>query len=378
MTTNTILNSFPGYEYSPYKIDPSRYTTEPTSGYSIYMGEDPSEGGYVFADPGIYFNVTSFDVAGMHPASILALNKFGEYTQRYRDIRDARLAIKHHDYDTAKTMLDGKLAPYLTDESEADKLSKALKLVLNSTYGFCSAKFDNPFKDSRDLDNIVAKRGALFMIGLKHEILNRGFKVVHCKTDGIKVAEANTEIADFIYDYGKKYAYDFEIEAEYERFCLVNKSVYVAKEKNGHWTATGAQFQVPYIFKTLFSREPLAFEDLCVSKEVTSALYLDFNEGLPEGQHNYTFIGKVGNFCPIVPGAGGGDLLREKDGKYNNATGAKGYKWMEAEMVRNLGLQDKIDMSYYQQMADEAIDTIKQFGDYELFVSDEPVSELPF
>lgn len=373
------LNAFPGYEFSPYGIDPERYTVAPpVTGKSIYMGEDPSEGGYVFADPGIHYMVKTYDVGGLHPASILALNKFGEYTQRYRDIRDARIAIKHHEYDKAKTMLDGKLAPYLTDEKDADQLSKALKLVLNSTYGFCSATFDNPFKDSRDLDNIVAKRGALFMITLKNEVLKRGYKVIHCKTDSIKVADPDEEIEEFIYSFGEKYGYEFEIESEYERICLVNRAVYVAKEKNGHWTATGAQFQEPYVFKTLFSHEPVIFEDLCQTKSVTSALYLDFNEGLPEGQHNYTFIGKVGNFCPMVPGAGGGDLLREKDGKYNNATGAKGYKWMEAEMVRNLGLQDKIDMSYYQQMADEAIDTIKQFGDYELFVSDEPVSELPF
>ncbi len=373
-----IINSFPGYEFNPRGIEPSRYEEEPVTGKSIYMGEDPSEGGYVYAKPGIHFCVTTYDVAGLHPASILALNKFGDYTQRYRDIRDARIAIKHHDYEKAKTMLDGKLAPYLTDEKDADQLSKALKLVLNSTYGFCSATFDNPFKDSRDLDNIVAKRGALFMITLKHEVMKRGYSVIHCKTDSIKVADPDEKIEKFIYEFGEKYGYEFEIESEYDRICLVNRAVYIAREKNGKWTATGAQFQEPYVFKTLFSHEPVTFEDLCQTKSVTSALYLDFNEGLPEGEHNYTFVGKVGSFCPMVPGAGGGDLLREKDGKYNNATGAKGYKWMEAEMVRNLHLEDQIDMSYYTRMADEAIDTIKEFGDYELFVSDEPISELPF
>lgn len=370
MTTNTILNSFPGYEYSKFRIDPKRYKSPPTSGYSIYMGEDPSEGGYVYSDPGIYYNVISFDVSGMHPASILALNKFGEYTQRYKEIRDARIAIKHHEYDKAKTMLDGKLAPYLVDEKDADRLSKALKLVLNSTYGFCSASFDNPFRDSRDLDNIVAKRGALFMITLKNEILNKGFKVVHCKTDGIKVVDPSEELYKFIFEFGKKYGYEFEIEAEYERFCLVNKAVYIAKEKNGEWTATGAQFAVPYVFKILFSHEPIVFEDLCETKSVETALYLDFNEGLNEDEHNYQFVGRVGLFCPMIEGAGGGLLMREKDGKYNAATGTKGYRWMESEMVKNLHLEDKIDRSYYDRLVSEAKDTINQFGDFEIFVSE--------
>lgn len=419
-----ICNSFPGYEFSPYGIDKSRYEAEPTTGKSIYMGEDPSEGGYVFAKPGMYTNVVTYDVAGLHPASILALNKFGEYTQRYRDIRDARIAIKHHDFEKARNMLDGKLAKYLTDESDADKLSKALKLVLNSTYGFCSATFDNPFKDSRDLDNIVAKRGALFMISLKNEVIKQGFEVIHCKTDSIKIADTNDQIAEFISAYGIKYGYEFEVESEYEKICLVNRAVYVAKERNGHWTATGAQFAVPYVFKTLFSHEPIIFEDLCETKSVTSALYLDFNESLPDVTaaekelakwekdvkasgmtpseirdilnnpipgsevealqkdiskgHRYQFVGRVGLFCPMQEGAGGGLLMREKDGKYSAATGTKGYRWMEAEMVRNLGLEDKIDRSYYDALVEEARDTINKFGDFELFVSDEPVPELPF
>lgn len=370
---------FPGYEYSPYGIDPKRYTGKIAKGKSIYRGCDPSEGGRVYANPGMYFNVALLDIQSMHPSSIENLNLFGPYTKNFSDIKLARVLIKHKEYDKAKELFGGKLAKYLDDPSQAKALSNALKTAINSVYGLTSAVFENPFRDPRNIDNIVAKRGALFMIELQLTLESMGYTVASIRTDSIKIPEADQKVIDFVMDFGKKYGYIFEHEATYDRMCLVNESTYIAKDKSdGHWTATAAQFQEPYVFKTLFSHEPVTFEDLCQTKSVTSALYLDFNEGLPEGQHNYTFIGKVGNFCPMVPGAGGGDLLREKDGKYNNATGAKGYKWMEAEMVRNLGLQDKIDMSYYQQMADEAIDTIKQFGDYELFVSDESVSELPF
>ena len=144
------------------------------------------------------------------------------------------------------------------------------------------------------------------------------------------------------------------------------------KKKGGQWTATGTQFQIPYVFKRLFSKEDLVFEDLFVTKSVTSTLYLDMNEGMGEDEHNYIFIGKVGQFCPIKPGCGGGVLYREKDGKYYAATGTKGYRWLESEMVMEMNKMHDIDESHFIAMADDAIEAIKKHGDYDWFVSDEP------
>lgn len=63
----------------------------------------------------------------------------------------------------------------------------ALKIPINSVYGMTSARFDNKFKDPRNIDNIVAKRGSLFMIDLKHFVQEQGFVVAHIKTDSIKI-----------------------------------------------------------------------------------------------------------------------------------------------------------------------------------------------
>ena len=364
---------FPGYKYE--------------FGKSTYRGEEVGEGGYVYAEPGMYGNVALLDIASMHPASIIAEQLFGtEFTKRFQDIRDARVAIKHKDFDAARKMLDGKLAKYLEDENAAADLAQALKIAINSVYGLTSAGFDNPFRDRRNIDNIVAKRGALFMINLKHEVQKRGYTVAHVKTDSIKIPNANEKIIQFVMDYGKMYGYTFEHEATYDRMCLVNDAVYIAKYKDGkhagEWTATGKQFQVPYVFKTLFSKEPVVFEDLCEAKEVKTALYLDKNEDLPEGEHDYKFIGKVGSFCPIKPGRGGGELLREgkdKDGnvKYSSATGAKGHRWLEAEQVKLLDMGNAIDMSYHNKLVDDAVDTISQYGDFAKFVADEPYIDFP-
>lgn len=346
-------------------------------GKSTYRDEEVGEGGYVYSEPGMYGNVALLDIASMHPSSIVAEDLFGrEYTQRFNDILQTRIAIKHKEFDKARNMLNGALEKYLTDESAASDLAQALKIAINSVYGLTSANFTNPFRDPRNKDNIVAKRGALFMINLKHEVQKRGFTVAHIKTDSIKIPDASPEIIQFVMEYGKMYGYTFEHEATYDRMCLVNDAVYIAKYKDGkhagEWTATGTQFAVPYVFKKLFTKEPVCFEDMCETKSVTSALYLGDEETVK-------FVGKVGRFCPIKPGCGGKELLREnkdKDGnvKYTSATGAKGYFWLESEVVKSLGKEDDIDRLYYDRLVDAAVDTITQYGDFEWFVSDEPYS----
>lgn len=392
----SLLPYFPGYTYE--------------AGKSIYRGEEVGEGGYVYAEPGMYTNVALLDIASMHPSSGIAECIFGpKYTRRFRDLKTGRICVKHEDWNRLETLLDGKLVPFvqkiINGLMKAKELSNGLKTPINSVYGLTSANFDNPFRDLRNKDNIVAKRGALFMIDLKYEVQKRGFTVAHIKTDSIKIPDATPEIIQFVMDFGKKYGYDFEHEATYEKMCLVNDAVYIAKYDSGEWTATGAQFAVPYVFKTLFSREPIEFNDLCETKSVKSAIYLDMNETLPdvtaeekeldklekqfkkelisEGEykvnkdslmriietgHDYRFVGKVGNFCPVLKGNGGGLLVRDQNGKYYNVAGTTGYRWLESELIRGVN-EEYIDRSYYNVLVDAAVDTISQYGDFEWFVS---------
>ena len=274
----------------------------------VEVDEEIGEGGRVYAVPGIHKDVITFDVASMHPSSIIAENGFGKYTERFKQLLDIRIAIKHKDYDKAKKMLDGKLAKYLNDPEQADALSQALKIAINSVYGLTAAGFDNKFRDPRNKDNWVAKRGALFIETLRLKVIEMGGYVVHIKTDSIKVVRPTEKIKKFIMDYGKQWGYNFEVEDIYDKMCLVNDAVYIAlrnKEDPGwlkecrkakkkaeetgkpyveptRWSATGAQFAHPYVFKTLFSHRPIEFRDLCETKTVTSALYLDFNENLSD------------------------------------------------------------------------------------------------
>ena len=157
-------------------------------------------------------------------------------------------------------------------------------------------------------------------------------------------------------------------------------------------------------------------DTMCETKSVTSSLYLDMNEVLPDvskledevaalkkkyadanGDYPFDvddeiqtktseiakgnddhFIGKVGQFCPIKPGCGGGILLRETENKktgekgYAAATGSKGFRWLESEMVKQLDKQNDIDRAYYNNMVGEAVKSLSVYGDFERFAADEP------
>lgn len=398
-----LSQMFPGYTFD--------------NGKSMYRGIEVGEGGFVYAEPGIYHNIALLDIASMHPTSIEQLNLFGDkYTKVFSEIKSARLAIKHKDMDKLSQLLDGKLVKYVNDANfNLKDLSNALKTVINSVYGLTSAKFDNKFRDPRNIDNIVAKRGALFMVDLLNAVQEKGYTVAHIKTDSIKIPDADDKIIKFVMDFGKKYGYEFEHEATYEKMCLVNDAVYIAKYADGDhefeipatgekimtsWTATGTEFAVPYVFKSLFTKSKIKFDDLCVTKSVETSLYLDMNEELPDVTeaekelkkvlkedpideeaardlkeaiskgHNYIFVGRIGQFCPIKKGCGGGELysLRGED-NYYAVQGTKGYRFLESETVKTLKKEKDIDDSYFIDLANDSIKHIEEFGSYDEFIS---------
>ena len=361
-----LSKEFPGYKFD-FKEG------------SSYHGETVGEGGYVYADPGMYDNVTVLDVVSMHPTSIEVLNLFGPYTKNFTALKEARVAIKRKEYDRVCQMFGGRLEPFVTKPHEgydiqgANELAYALKIIINSVYGLTAAKFPNKFKDPNNIDNIVAKRGALFMIDLKRAVQKKGATVVHIKTDSIKIPNASPEIISFVQDFGHRYGYEFELDAVYDKFCLVNDAVYVARSGD-RWTAVGAQFQHPYVFKALFTNEEITFDDLCETKSVTQGtMYLDFEmEDHDPTTETMVHVGRTGSFVPVR--SGGGNLWRVKDGKFYAVTGTKGYFWITRE-VANLrrGSEEDIsqvdvDLDYFENLKQKALEAIDYYGSFDRFV----------
>jgi hypothetical protein len=332
-----LREQFPGYAFDQFA---------PGKEKSTYKGQKVGEGGWVKSKPGMYERVALFDVASMHPSSIIALNMFGKFTPNFKALMDQRLEAKRL----------GKTDP------DQRALSDALKIVINSVYGLTAASFPNMFRDPRNIDNIVAKRGALFMVDLVEYLEGKGLEVVHVKTDSVKVVVPDWIEEDALFamvqEFGALYDYDFEHEATYERFCLVNDAVYVCRN-DGVWSATGAQFQHPVVFKSLFSGEEMVAQDYVEVKQVQKGvMYLRSEiEGTDQ------FVGRFGAFVPVI---GGRILLRIDGDKESAVTGTKGHLWELDELAINSDTFD-IDMSYFVNLVDDARDAIEKFGSYAEF-----------
>lgn len=357
---------FPGYKYS--------------KGVSTYLGEEVGEGGYVYAEPGVHTDVALLDVASMHPTSIITMNMFGPYTKRYSDLMEARLAVKHGEFEKLDTLLDGALKPFVGEGSDlsANDLSEALKLVINTVYGYTKASFKNPFLDPRNIDNIVAKRGALFMVDLKHFVQEKGFSVAHIKTDSIKIPNADEQIIQEVIEFGARYGYTFEHETTLKVMALVNRAVYIAQDTNpktgeSYWTATGKMFQQPYVFSKMFGDGDVAFEDLGEARHVKQgSIYIEseeafaqFNEESEEvtPEERITqmhFIGRTGVFYPVLEGCGGGNLWRVMDGELYSVANTKGYLWKEAHLTR----PEEVDYAYFDDTVVKAMQAIVGVGSY--------------
>ena len=384
---------FPGYEYHPEGIDKERYSTEPgtkiSTRKSIYMGEDPSEGGFANCpQPGVYFKVGLFDIVSMHPHSAIRLKIFGEeITKRFENLVEGRVAVKHirEVGDDAYKEAIRRLGPIVEEifdgvkpedvKAKAKAVANALKTAINSVYGLTSAKFDNKLRDPKNVDNIVAKYGALFMITLKHKVQEMGYTVVHIKTDSIKIANVDDNIKKFIMDFGKKYGFTFEHEATYSKMCIVDDAQYVAYEveadgeklKEPFWTVTGAKFAPPYLFKNLFTHEEVVFDDYPEIKSVSDAAIYISTDGTDK------FIGRIGSFVAVKEGYGG-ELVRVKGDKRSAVTGTKGYLWNESEIIRKH--PDRLDLDYYRNECDKAIEAINEYYPFDDFVNCVPMDFL--
>lgn len=354
-----LAEMFPGYKYDRFATGKDK---------STYRGETVGEGGLVREKTGMYENVILLDVASMHPTSIIELNLFGKYTPRFKELMDVRLALKAEDLEKAGSYFDGRLQKYVSDPSGAKALSDALKIVINSVYGLTAASFPNKFRDPDNIDNIVAKRGALFMMDLVSHLDELGLNWVHIKTDSVKIVVPEgmdpKEIYAEVQRFGDNYGYTFEHEATFKKFVLLNASTYVAKYdvpawKEDKWEAVGAQFQHPVVFKALFSREEIVATDYVETKQVAKgAMYL-----MSEESGFKQFVGRFGAFVPVI----GGRILLRVDGEKEHAvTGTKGYLWELDEIA--LGQQMDVDMSYFQELVDEATRAIEKHGSYAEFV----------
>lgn len=355
-----LSDQFPGYSY---EVKNGKVV-------STYKGEVTSEGGLVRAILGYYERVGVADVASMHPSTIRVLNLFGpKYTKRYGDLVDARFACKHNSWDELRGNVFEKAIHDVVDSGMAPMKAlggKPLKIPINAVYGESSAKFANRFKDPRNVDNIVAKRGALFMIDLRDKMLSLGYQPIHIKTDSMKFANFTDELFDIIKDFGKLYGYSFELEEFYSVFCLVTKADYIAFNTfTNSWEFRGTKFGQKrgdkyggYVFKTLFSHEEYESLDFAINKSSDTGVFYIGDK----------FCGRNINVVAVKEQYGG-TMMVDSNGARSHVQKTTGYFFKEyEELVENPDWFQEIDLTYYDAMVASAKESIEKYIPFETFL----------
>lgn len=179
-----------------------------------------------YAGEGYFINV---DVESYYPAEMIAhelLSRNVRDPSKFKDIRDHRIELKH-----AK-----------------DPRQKALKLVVNGTYGASKDKF-NALYDPRQA-NMVCVNGQLMLIDLMHKLVRDvGAEIIQSNTDGvlIRMPDGFGGGPDAFYDRVDDVAYEWEhrtgMGLEFDEFTRVyQKDVnnYVLVAADGSMKTKGA------------------------------------------------------------------------------------------------------------------------------------------
>jgi DNA polymerase len=179
-----------------------------------------------YAGEGYFINV---DVESYYPAEMIAhelLSRNVRDPSKFKGIRDHRIELKH-----AK-----------------DPRQKALKLVVNGTYGASKDKF-NALYDPRQA-NMVCVNGQLMLIDLMHKLVRDvGAEIIQSNTDGvlIRMPDGFEGGPDAFYDRVDDVAYEWEhrtgMGLEFDEFTRVyQKDVnnYVLVAADGSMKTKGA------------------------------------------------------------------------------------------------------------------------------------------
>lgn len=179
-----------------------------------------------YAGEGYFINV---DVESYYPAEMIAhelLSRNVRDPSKFKGIRDHRIELKH-----AK-----------------DPRQKALKLVINGTFGASKDKF-NALYDPRQA-NMVCVNGQLMLIDLMHKLVrDAGAEIIQSNTDGvlIRMPDSFDGGPDAFYDRVDDVAYEWEhrtgMGLEFDEFTRVyQKDVnnYVLVAADGSMKTKGA------------------------------------------------------------------------------------------------------------------------------------------
>lgn len=220
---------------------------------------------------GVYKDVKLLDVASMYPNIIININALGEYTSKYKEILDRRLAIKHK------------------DKLESD----ALKLILNSVYGNLKNKYSKLYNPNASKS--VCIYGQIALYDLCKRLYSVGCEIVNINTDGVAFkTHNNSEDYKTVY---KQWELDYKFTLEEDQFdVLIQKDVnnYIGVSNNKIKCKGG--YVNKYERDNLFNNNSCRIVDIAIVNKLVHGI--DVLETLLENRDKpylYQMILKAGN-----------------------------------------------------------------------------------
>lgn len=297
------INNIPGYENAKFEAQESETGTN-----GVFINGDTktviNRGGENKTTPGKYTNVVSLDVDSMYVTSFINTRYFGDFTDRIKQLRDVRLALKRKILPEVHRLYK-EFGEFITNEHIDFKLaSDMLKLCLNSLYGLSSASFDNFMKLPENETNLIANLGNIMMNELYQECIAKKYNVVHIKTDGIKIANCTEEMINFCIDFAKSWGFNFSIDEKYKDFLIIDNANYIGVTEDGKISSRGELFNNNWIkayVKDDFDRE-------------TASIILQVKKGvIINHSKNNTKVGKCIRVYPCINGDEYYKIMPEKE-----------------------------------------------------------------
>lgn len=163
-----------------------------------------------------YFdNVKLLDVASMYPNIMINNpNVLGHATEKYKEIVEERIRVKHSD----------------------PILSNALKLIINSAYGLLKNQYSILYHKSGSLAVCIFGQIALFDLCTRLD--EAGYTLVNINTDGVAFTGSGKDYEQIQKEWEEEYGLTLEL-SEFKRWIQKDVNNYIAETDNGYIKVKG-------------------------------------------------------------------------------------------------------------------------------------------
>lgn len=293
-------------------------------------------------------NVINLDVASLYPTIIVNHNILGVATQKYKEILDERIRIKHID----------------------PPRQEGLKLILNSVYGLLKSEYSLLF--NKRASTTVCAIGQTILYDLAKR-LSATCEIVQINTDGVAFIPYTDDYLNIWKDWEKEYNYVLERE-DFKNFIQRDVNNYIGITKDGKIKTKGGdvnRYHEDQIFRNNNTRivDIAIVNKLVYGKDVLDTLLENLDDpklyqyilqagrtyqgsydqdDIKRDRINRVFASKTGNFCLFKKRLDGG-MVRFSDSP------SRMFLWNDdCSKIENF--EKIVDLNHYYQIINKKLE----------------------